>query len=70
MLLEFDRGKWNSARTNFIEFIGVKYIFTTCYLLIEQDNFDGDDNHSNEGDGDHGDKHSNVIVKLLKVTEN
>ena len=37
-----------------------------CYLLIEQNNFDGDHNCSNEGDGYHWDKNSNVIMKFLE----
>ena len=38
-----------------------------CYLLIEQNNFDGDHNYSNEGDGEHGDKNSNVVMKFLEM---
>ena len=46
-------------------FITYFHIIHNCYLLIKQDDFEGDNNNSNESDGDHGHNNSNIIQQFL-----
>ena len=39
----------------------------SSYRWLEDDNFDGDNDYGEEGDGDHGDKHTHVVQENLGV---